>query len=104
MMTRLSSGRHVVAALSCEPKHLSAESGGPGQPQSLPTVIAPSLFPATLRRHGWLMLAVVAALLTIGFRLGGLPLINPDEGRNAEVAREMKEQGSRGLQPQAWRE
>jgi Dolichyl-phosphate-mannose-protein mannosyltransferase len=57
-------------------------------------VIAPSLFPATLRRHGWLMLAVVAALLTIGFRLGGLPLINPDEGRNAEVAREMKEQGA----------
>lgn len=47
-----------------------------------------------LRRNGWLLLAILAAFLTILFRLGELPLINPDEGRNAEVAREMKEQGA----------
>ena len=32
--------------------------------------------------------------LALGFRLGHLPLIAPDEGRNAEVAREMKESGA----------
>lgn len=47
-----------------------------------------------LRRHGWLLLASLAAFLTLIFRLGEVPLLNPDEGRNAEVAREMKEQGA----------
>lgn len=54
---------------------------------------SPNRAPA-LHRHGWLMLAVLAAFLTVLFRLGELPLINPDEGRNAEVAREMKERGA----------
>jgi 4-amino-4-deoxy-L-arabinose transferase-like glycosyltransferase len=39
-------------------------------------------------------LALVVVGLTLGFRLGHLPLIAPDEGRNAEVAREMKESGA----------
>ena len=32
---------------------------------------------------------VLAAALALGFDLGGYPLFDPDEGRNAEVAREM---------------
>ena len=39
----------------------------------------------------------VAFLLAAGLffaRLGDLPLIDPDEGRNAEVAREMAESGA----------
>lgn len=32
--------------------------------------------------------------LALFFRLGALPLLQPDEGRNAEVAREMKESGA----------
>ena len=39
-------------------------------------------------------MALFAAVITITFRMGSLPLINPDEGRNAEVAREMKERGA----------
>src|SRR5438552_1636854 len=31
----------------------------------------------------------LAAVLALGFNLGGYPLFDPDEGRNAEVAREM---------------
>jgi hypothetical protein len=34
-------------------------------------------------------LVIVVAWTCIFFRLGGLPLLQPDEGRNAEVAREM---------------
>ena len=36
-----------------------------------------------------LPLLVLAAALALGFDLGGYPLFDPDEGRNAEVAREM---------------
>jgi len=36
-------------------------------------------------------LAVATVISTLCFRLGYLPLLAPDEGRNAEVAREMKE-------------
>lgn len=43
---------------------------------------------------GWVWLAVAIAWLTICFRLGSLPLLQPDEGRNAEVAREMKLSGA----------
>src|SRR5262245_47994851 len=39
-------------------------------------------------------LTVVIALVTLGFGLGHLPLLQPDEGRNAEIAREMKESGA----------
>jgi 4-amino-4-deoxy-L-arabinose transferase-like glycosyltransferase len=41
------------------------------------------------RALSWLALATVIS--TLWFRLGYLPLLAPDEGRNAEVAREMKE-------------
>lgn len=34
---------------------------------------------------------LLAAVLALGFDLGGYPLFDPDEGRNAEVAREMAE-------------
>lgn len=40
------------------------------------------------------MLALVVAWVAICFRLGALPLEQPDEGRNAEVAREMKQSGA----------
>ena len=39
-------------------------------------------------------LAVFIAIATLFCRLGVLPLLAPDEGRNAEVAREMKESGA----------
>src|SRR5215468_5196405 len=44
------------------------------------------------RALGWL--AVVIAIATLFCRLGFLPLLAPDEGRNAEVAREMKDSGA----------
>jgi 4-amino-4-deoxy-L-arabinose transferase-like glycosyltransferase len=43
------------------------------------------------------LLAGLAILVVFGalcFRLGHLPLLQPDEGRNAEVAREMRESGA----------
>ena len=39
-------------------------------------------------------LAIVLVFGALCFRLGHLPLLQPDEGRNAEVAREMKESGA----------
>ncbi len=38
--------------------------------------------------------AFLFAALVLLTRLGGLPLLQPDEGRNAEIAREMREAGS----------
>jgi len=40
------------------------------------------------------LLALAVAWVAVCFRLGDLPLEQPDEGRNAEVAREMKESGA----------
>src|SRR5262245_11519365 len=40
------------------------------------------------------LLAIIVVFATLCFRLGHLPLLAPDEGRNAEVAREMKEAGA----------
>src|SRR5580692_933935 len=40
------------------------------------------------------LFALAVVWFALFFRLGSLPLIQPDEGRNAEVAREMKESGS----------
>jgi 4-amino-4-deoxy-L-arabinose transferase-like glycosyltransferase len=42
----------------------------------------------------WILLALAALLASVFFRLGDLPLEQPDEGRNAEVAREMKLSGA----------
>jgi 4-amino-4-deoxy-L-arabinose transferase-like glycosyltransferase len=38
---------------------------------------------------GWLPLVLAAAALALGWNLGGHRFLDPDEGRNAEVAREM---------------
>ena len=51
-------------------------------------------FSAWLAETAWVWLALAAVWFTLCFRLGHLPLIAPDEGRNAEVAREMKESGA----------
>ncbi len=40
------------------------------------------------------LIALAVVWFSLFFRLGSLPLIQPDEGRNAEVAREMKESGA----------
>src|SRR2546422_439103 len=47
--------------------------------------------PSTLSLGAYVRLPVLllAAVLALGFGLGGYPLFDPDEGRNAEVAREM---------------
>lgn len=37
----------------------------------------------------WVVLCIVAASFGLAWRLAGYPLLEPDEGRNAEVAREM---------------
>jgi 4-amino-4-deoxy-L-arabinose transferase-like glycosyltransferase len=48
-----------------------------------------------MRSPRWLLaLAVATAAACCFARLGALPLLQPDEGRNAEVAREMKDAGA----------
>jgi 4-amino-4-deoxy-L-arabinose transferase-like glycosyltransferase len=42
----------------------------------------------------WVLFALAAVWFALFFKLGSLPLLQPDEGRNAEVAREMKESGA----------
>jgi 4-amino-4-deoxy-L-arabinose transferase-like glycosyltransferase len=50
------------------------------------------LIPQT--QTAWVLFALVVIWFALFFRLGTLPLLQPDEGRNAEVAREMKESGA----------
>lgn len=45
-------------------------------------------------RHWWPLLAVLLSAWAVFGHLGDFPLLSPDEGRNAEVAREMKEAGA----------
>src|SRR3954465_1158607 len=48
--------------------------------------------PASEPTERWLrdlFFLTLALCLLFGFRLGSYPLANPDEGRNAEIAREM---------------
>jgi 4-amino-4-deoxy-L-arabinose transferase-like glycosyltransferase len=52
----------------------------------------PSLIPQT--QTAWVLFALAVVGFALFFRLGNLPLLQPDEGRNAEVAREMKESGA----------
>jgi 4-amino-4-deoxy-L-arabinose transferase-like glycosyltransferase len=47
------------------------------------------LTPATPVDNRWLILFLALAALALGWDLGGGRLLDPDEGRNAEVAREM---------------
>ena len=42
----------------------------------------------------WVLFVLAVAWFAVCFRLGDLPLEQPDEGRNAEVAREMKAAGA----------
>ena len=51
-------------------------------------------FSTSLAESAWVWLALAVVWFALCFRLGHLPLIAPDEGRNAEVAREMKESGA----------
>ena len=51
-----------------------------------------TLFPQS--QSAWVILALVVVWFALFFGLGTLPLIQPDEGRNAEVAREMNESGA----------
>ncbi|HEU4565106.1 MAG TPA: glycosyltransferase family 39 protein [Gemmatimonadaceae bacterium] len=66
------------------------DSAAPG-----PAAVRP-LAPARSSRsaHALALLAIAVALACILFRLGALPLLQPDEGRNAEVAREMHATGA----------
>jgi 4-amino-4-deoxy-L-arabinose transferase-like glycosyltransferase len=50
------------------------------------------LIPQT--QTAWVLSALIVVWFALFFRLGELPLLQPDEGRNAEVAREMKESGA----------
>jgi 4-amino-4-deoxy-L-arabinose transferase-like glycosyltransferase len=49
---------------------------------------------ALVSKHALCWLAVATVVSTLCCRLGYLPLLAPDEGRNAEIAREMKESGA----------
>jgi len=49
---------------------------------------------ATRAHKVWLLAAVAVATVTLFWHLGGYPLVQPDEGRNAEVAREMERSGA----------
>src|SRR5437867_13182234 len=50
--------------------------------------------PMPVRSHRMLPLVVAAAALALSLGLAAsLPLVDPDEGRNAEVAREMSDSG-----------
>ena len=51
-----------------------------------------SLIPQT--QTAWVLFALAVVWFALFFLLGALPLLQPDEGRNAEVAREMKESGA----------
>jgi 4-amino-4-deoxy-L-arabinose transferase-like glycosyltransferase len=42
----------------------------------------------------WVLFALAVVWFALFFQLGKLPLLQPDEGRNAEIAREMKESGA----------
>jgi 4-amino-4-deoxy-L-arabinose transferase-like glycosyltransferase len=46
------------------------------------------------KETAWVLLALAVAWFALCSRLGDLPLLPPDEGRNAEVAREMKDSGA----------
>ncbi|HAB15836.1 MAG TPA: hypothetical protein DCE44_05230, partial [Verrucomicrobiales bacterium] len=67
---------------------------GPARITGLESVVTSKPERAAASSVGWLFVALVAAVITITYHLGSLPLLNPDEGRNAEVAREMKESGA----------
>lgn len=41
------------------------------------------------RRKLWYVASIAVVILGLGFGLDGYPLLDPDEGRNAEIAREM---------------
>jgi 4-amino-4-deoxy-L-arabinose transferase-like glycosyltransferase len=50
--------------------------------------------PSEWRRAIWLVVWAVVVVLALGYGIGGYGLIEPDEGRNAEVAREMAATGN----------
>ncbi len=43
----------------------------------------------TLGKHRWIIATLAIVLVGLSFRINGYPLLEPDEGRNAEIAREM---------------
>lgn len=43
----------------------------------------------TLGKHRWTVATLAIVLVGLSFRINGYPLLEPDEGRNAEIAREM---------------
>jgi len=45
--------------------------------------------------------AIIALVAAVSWGLGGYPLLDPDEGRNAEVAREMMAHGISPATPAA---
>ena len=44
-----------------------------------------------LKYNRWLVASLAIVVIGLAFRINGYPLLEPDEGRNAEIAREMAE-------------
>ncbi|KPJ94322.1 MAG: hypothetical protein AMS18_03880, partial [Gemmatimonas sp. SG8_17] len=59
-----------------------------------PTLTNRHSFWAAGRRHSWVIPCLILCGIALTFNFSGYPLLDPDEGRNAEVAREIAVSGS----------
>ena len=88
----------IAIQLQKHPEH-KIDSPYDGKTDSLPGCRNPAvnLKPSrsVARMHyPWVVFVLTVVWLALFFRLGQMPLVRPDEGRNADIAREMKQSGN----------